>query len=283
MAAYVSLAELYRLDFEIRDVFVVRQKWVTGVRFSRGGPRPKNGIIYLSGATGVYTDASGRSFDAPLGSLVFLPEGSDYSVLNTDCALSDTDDAFLVEFRLFAGGRPVLISDRPFRIQSEQVFQLCHLVTEAVKACENDPESPASAKAAVYTLLSALARDAFFAVSGRKEAVPSCVEEVKRSVFENIPVEVMAQRCHVSVATLRRSFKKYERKSPKQYVLDARLEEAKRMLRETDLSLEAIAETLNLESGAYFCRLFKKKTGVSPGQWREETRNSLEREKNGRK
>ena len=55
------------------------------------------------------------------------------------------------------------------------------------------------------------------------------------------------------------------------------------MLRETDLSQEAIAEALNLESGAYFCRLFKKKTGISPGQWRDETRNPAEKEKSGRK
>ena len=36
-----------------------------------------------------------------------------------------------------------------------------------------------------------------------------------------------------------------------------------------DMTLEDIAYALNLESGAYFCKLFKKRTGQTPGEYRK--------------
>ena len=48
------------------------------------------------------------------------------------------------------------------------------------------------------------------------------------------------------------------------------------MLAETQMRLYEIADELNLKDPFYFSHLFKKKTGMSPNQYRRKTRNFQE-------
>lgn len=58
-------------------------------------------------------------------------------------------------------------------------------------------------------------------------------------------------------------------KTPTQYALDLRMEEACRLLDETSLSVKAIAAELHFEDQLYFSRLFRRHESVSPRQYRE--------------
>lgn len=53
------------------------------------------------------------------------------------------------------------------------------------------------------------------------------------------------------------------------YIKKRRLSEAKRLMKQTDLSFSQIAERVGLADYNYFYKLFKKETGVSPRQFRE--------------
>ncbi|KIL40405.1 hypothetical protein SD70_13335 [Gordoniibacillus kamchatkensis] len=54
------------------------------------------------------------------------------------------------------------------------------------------------------------------------------------------------------------------------YLIDLRIEHAKRMLKETDNTVQEIAESVGYSSAISFIRTFKKVTGVSPGDYRKE-------------
>jgi transcriptional regulator GlxA family with amidase domain len=53
------------------------------------------------------------------------------------------------------------------------------------------------------------------------------------------------------------------------YVQNLRIEEAKRQLETKAVSFEAIAANLGYENLAFFRRLFKRATGLTPGQYRK--------------
>lgn len=55
----------------------------------------------------------------------------------------------------------------------------------------------------------------------------------------------------------------------KQYVISARINEAKNLLQTTDLSLSEIASRTGFENAAYFSNSFKAKTKMSPGEYRK--------------
>ena len=54
-----------------------------------------------------------------------------------------------------------------------------------------------------------------------------------------------------------------------EYLANVRLEYAKSLLRSGHLSLQEIVTRCGFSDAAYFCKFFKKRTGMSPGQWRK--------------
>lgn len=57
--------------------------------------------------------------------------------------------------------------------------------------------------------------------------------------------------------------------SPKSYIADRIIQEAKRLLRYTDSTVTEIADRLCFENASYFIRYFRKQTGCTPLQFRE--------------
>ena len=72
----------------------------------------------------------------------------------------------------------------------------------------------------------------------------------------------------------RRSFKLATGLSPHQYHLQAVLQRARELLEGTNMSVKAIAAVLDFSDQYYFAKIFKRKTGASPSQWREQVRRS---------
>jgi AraC-like DNA-binding protein len=64
-------------------------------------------------------------------------------------------------------------------------------------------------------------------------------------------------------------------RTPSQLVREARTHEAKRLLAKTDLTVRQVAARTGFADPAYFCRFFRRETGVSPGAFRrgDETRS----------
>ncbi len=57
--------------------------------------------------------------------------------------------------------------------------------------------------------------------------------------------------------------------SPSDYLLEIRLQRARTHLLADEARIEEVAEACGFSSAAYFCRVFKKRHGQSPGAWRE--------------
>lgn len=68
---------------------------------------------------------------------------------------------------------------------------------------------------------------------------------------------------------LSRVFRKQYGLTPNEYIQSIRIEQAKHLLRQTDLIIAAIADRLGYADPIYFTRLFKRHTGMSPGKFRQ--------------
>jgi len=54
-----------------------------------------------------------------------------------------------------------------------------------------------------------------------------------------------------------------------EYLTMVRMEEAKKLLKDTSLSIVAIASQVGYEDASYFSKVFKKYVGISPAQYRK--------------
>lgn len=81
-------------------------------------------------------------------------------------------------------------------------------------------------------------------------------------------VSYYAEQLYKSPKTLSNLFALYNHKSPSQVIQERILIEAKRLLYYTDKSVKHITYELGFEDTAYFSNFFKKHTGVSPVDFR---------------
>ncbi len=82
------------------------------------------------------------------------------------------------------------------------------------------------------------------------------------------PVEEMVKRSGLPARTLKRRFKKATGHTPISYVQHLRVEEAKRRLERTGEPIDKISWAVGYEDPAFFRRLFKRITRLTPGTYR---------------
>ena len=70
-----------------------------------------------------------------------------------------------------------------------------------------------------------------------------------------------------------RLFREKQGISLNDYIRNRRISHAKRLLRETDLPLTEVCEHVGYAYNTYFFNVFKKATGLSPNEYRNEFRN----------
>ena len=78
----------------------------------------------------------------------------------------------------------------------------------------------------------------------------------------------LAALCAMSRATFVRHFAEAAGRSAAQFLTEARMAMAARMLMDTTASAPEIGERVGYQSPAAFQRMFKKQTGMTPAQWR---------------
>ena len=110
------------------------------------------------------------------------------------------------------------------------------------------------------------------------EDLNSMVSVAKRQMYENINTSLnlmkLASELGVSYSKFRLDFKKQTGVSPLQYHLLLKIEKSKELLLNTNKSQKEIAYELGFESDYYFNRLFKSKTGLAPGKFRNHSKNT---------
>jgi len=85
---------------------------------------------------------------------------------------------------------------------------------------------------------------------------------------ENITVERLAHISHYSVAQFRRLFHALTQSAPSDYITQVRINAAKTILRTTDKRVGDVALETGFFDHAHFIRTFKRKTGLTPAQYR---------------
>lgn len=77
----------------------------------------------------------------------------------------------------------------------------------------------------------------------------------------------LAKTLGISEVYFRKLFFKRYNISPKQYILDFRIQKAKQMLVETPYTVLSISESCGFSTPNHFCRTFKQHTGLTPTQY----------------
>lgn len=92
---------------------------------------------------------------------------------------------------------------------------------------------------------------------------------MQEDLENNRPLEEIASLLDVSYSFFRHEFKKHCGISPGQYRQELKLAKAKELLQSTNMSIADISSSLYFENIGQFSAFFKKKSGVSPLEFRK--------------
>ena len=84
-----------------------------------------------------------------------------------------------------------------------------------------------------------------------------------------LDIETLCSIFHVSKNCLYREFREGAGCTVGEYITDRRIRTAKEMLTSTKAPVYRVAEAVGIDNYTYFCRMFKKNTGVSPVYYRK--------------
>ena len=84
-----------------------------------------------------------------------------------------------------------------------------------------------------------------------------------------------AKMCNLSTSHFISIFKERSGSSPLAFRQNIRMERAKSLLITTDLSTKEIAQMVGYEDTLYFYRIFNKKNGMPPGEFRKKYKHSM--------
>jgi Response regulator containing CheY-like receiver domain and AraC-type DNA-binding domain len=93
-------------------------------------------------------------------------------------------------------------------------------------------------------------------------------EMAEKRYMENITLSDIANEVYMSPNYICSVFKKEAGITINEYLIKVKMEEAKKMLKDTKMKIHEIAEKLGYESPHYFSYSFKKNTGKTPQQYR---------------
>jgi len=92
---------------------------------------------------------------------------------------------------------------------------------------------------------------------------------IREGPEKSYPIATMARRLGLSPDHFTRVFRKVKGVTPKNFILTARLEGARSLLRSSSYSVTRIAEVLGYRDVFFFVRQFRNKTGLTPTQYRK--------------
>lgn len=175
--------------------------------------------------------------------------------------------AFYQEF--IKNGNPV------FRTHlKEPAGNALHLIITNLLQLEKEPNAKTDFQASVllHELLNELVLQKY-QIAFEDSEIPEYIGAVKKYLDENyrkgVTLEELAAYFHINKFQITKDFSKYIGQPPVDYQISQKISYAKDLLRYSKLSVKEISLEIGLENYAYFSRLFKKKAGITPSEYRK--------------
>lgn len=102
-----------------------------------------------------------------------------------------------------------------------------------------------------------------------EKAIQKACIIIRNNTVGNMNIKDIADELQVNYSHFRKAFKRYTGFSPLQYHSSLRIKQAIDQLTNTQISIKEISYNLGFCSVFYFSKLFKEKTGKTPGEYRK--------------
>ncbi|WP_308634230.1 bifunctional transcriptional activator/DNA repair enzyme AdaA [Paenibacillus silvisoli] len=111
-----------------------------------------------------------------------------------------------------------------------------------------------------------------------EEWVDAIAAMIDNRYAEQLTLNKLAELAHASPYHMQRTFTRWKGQSPAAYLQQVRIEQAKRLLSESELPVSEIGERVGYVNAAHFATVFQRETGSQPTAYRTAMRNEIKHE-----
>lgn len=180
-------------------------------------------------------------------------------------------DSFMERFPYVALVRSVFVDDAPI-VTASGGSATADLMLHLIAARHGEDLSIVVADQMVYTGVresSAEQRVSLQARSGvRSPKLVRAIAIMRGAIEAPLPATAVAGQVGLSTRQLERLFGKYLNTSPKKYMLELRLQRARFLLLQTEMSVVEVALACGFENPGHFARVYRTAYGVTPTRQR---------------
>lgn len=230
-----------------------------------------NKLHFIQSGEGEFS-INGAVYHPQPGEFLLMPAGTlqSYRSVNENCYVK-----YWCHFTAVSGGIRLFDALKtPLCVRASHPERVKAFYEELIEGTEHPSAfSQLRVKAALLELLAEFLTDAGENV-GFSETLPvnkltRLTGYISSHLKEEITLEELAAVVHFHPNYFISFFKKYFGTSPLKYVNEARLNQAKRLLKSTDESVAQIAEETGFRDLYHFSKRFKASTGYSPSDFRK--------------
>ena len=248
----ISLEKLKTKQFILSDITVFSRR--PSCRVFEIEKRETNGFMYMREGRCKYEFSHG-SFETTPGALVYLPAGSSYKRIDRE----ERTSFHVIHFHLTVSNEIAQFSDCPIIV----THQLMPEAAEAIAAMETEHSTIVKTEKLCY-LLSCLERSTS---SPQREKLYPAVRYMHEHLTEPFSSQILAEQCYLGKAQFYNLFFSEYEITPLMYRNHLILSRAEALLKQEDITVNEVADSLGFESNAYFSRFFKKHKGISPSEY----------------
>lgn len=223
--------------------------------------RPYFGIsLAIDGELTYYAD--GKKYVSDSEHIIIFPKGKTYELRCTKSGTLTLVNFDCIGFSCNEFMRIKVSDAKSFLSDHQQLEKLDYF---------NKPYNRAKYLSTFYGMLARVSKD------DPQNTFPT-LRPIVRIMRENLSNprlsnEFLANQAQLSEVYFRRLFKLNYGVSPKQYLQQLRIEKAKELLQNDNLSITKIAEECGYSSVYHFSKIFKEKVGHNPAEYRKIYRN----------
>ena len=96
------------------------------------------------------------------------------------------------------------------------------------------------------------------------QAIHLCMQYMDNHYYDKITLEKLAEMVYLSPSYLSRIFKKETGYTINEYLIQVRIEKAKRLLHRKDLRVTDVADAVGFDDQSYFTKVFRRMVGTTP-------------------
>ena len=264
----IPINELYCRNYSLNVINALRQDWKAKNSFSCiGSPKRVNILLYLNNIKAEYITPGSQKLYVESGDIVYAPIGCEYKVRFFD----GNEDSYTIGINFFSSdnqavpfifSRDILIFKKPKNSNYKILFSKTDIASEAAISC------PGKMKAGMYDIVSALSELSRIRKQSKFDIIMKGIAYLENVSDAELNLKEVSNLCNVSTSYFRRLFKEYANVSPKEYVINNKIEKAKLYIEYENFTVSEIAERLNFTDSAYFSKQFKRKVGMSPSEYK---------------